>query len=574
MRGLGMRTAWAWALTASLMISAAPAWADDDDDDDSPIGEELLPKEVLVFFSIPSIPEMKERLDSSLFGELLKDAELQPFIEGLKAKIEEGAGKLKDEVGVSLDDILAIPSGEITFAVVELPPRKLAMVLLVDYGENKETVETLLTKMEGALKDAGGEVEGEDVDGVNVRTFTFAEEGDNPFNKLAYFDHDEYVVLASDPEALKAILERWKGEEDETFAKHETFSYVLEKCTTEGRDPVFKWFINPIGLTQSVVGMLQAQIPQAGFALAFLPTLGLDKLKGIGGAGDVGVDDFDSLSKSFFYVDQPMTGVMNVFQFPATDMAPPKWVPADVSMYSSMNWNIAGAYNAIEKMVDDLQGRGTLSKLVDQAAENEPGIHLKKDIIDQLAGPIHVLMGETEEDESQTPKLMFALDVKNAAKMNAVLAKAAKSNDSRVTTRDFEGATIYEIEGTGESAVALAVAEKSFLISTDKTLLENALRPRSDEPPLANDKVYQKLAKKFPKKVSILSYQNGSNQVQGAYQLLKGGNFPDMPEEVRDIVTKLPDYEVLKKYMRAGAGYTVPDKKGALSVGFTLKEQE
>ena len=42
----------------------------------------------------------------------------------------------------------------------------------------------------------------------------------------------------------------------------------------------------------------------------------------------------------------------------------------------------------------------------------------------------------------------------------------------------------------------------------------------------------------------------------------------------RDVVAKLPDYEVLKKYMRASGGYVVPDKKGAFWVSFTLKEQE
>lgn len=572
MRQLGMRTAWALLCGLSLWCSAGPVWAAEA----KGVGEDLLPQEVLVFLSVPSVPEFKERMKSSLLGEMLNDADLQPFIEAVKAKLEEASAKMKDEAGLSLEDLLEIPQGEVTFAVVELPPRKLALVLLLDCGESHDTVETLLGKMEEGLKEAGGEEDSEDVSGVSVKTYAFAGEGQNPFNKLAYFDHDGYLAFASDSEALKAVLERWDGESDETFAQHDVFKYILEKCSSDDRDPLIKWYVNPIGLTQSIVGLMQAQLPQAGMVLGFLPILGLDKLKAIGGAGDMNVDDFDSLSKSFFYVDQPTSGVLNVFQFPAADLSPPKWVPAEAAMYTAMNWNVAGAYSAIETLVDSFQGPGSFGRLVDQFAEQDggPGIHPKKDLIDQLTGQIHVVMAATEDFDNPSPKMMFALDVKSATKMNAVLAKAAKSDGYPGTTRDFEGTTIYEMEGAPGSSASIAVAEKHLLISMDTSMLEEALRPSGNSSALTSDPVYQKLAGKFPKKVSMLSFQNGNSQLQTVYNMLKSGKLPDMPEDAKDLISKLPDFEVLKKYLRASGGYTIPDKKGAFSSNFTLKEEK
>lgn len=572
MRRFGWRQTWTWTLMMSMLASAAPIWAEDDD---GPAGEQLLPKEVLIFVSIPSVPELRQRTDESLFGAMLKDPEFQPAIEKIKAKLDEKAEEIKEELGVTLDDLLELPQGEITFALVELPPRKLALVLLLDYGDRQSTIETLLDKMEAALKESGGEVEGEDVDGVNLRTFTFeSEEDENPFNKLAYFNHESYLALASDPEALKAVLERWDGKSDDTFAQHEEFEYILDKCSTDGREPLIKWYANPIGLTQAVVGMLQAQVPQAGLAMTFLPLLGLNNLKGIGGGGDIGVDDFDSVYKMFVYVDQPTTGVLEMFRFPATDLSPPPWVPADVAGYSAMNWNSAGAYSAMEKLVDSFQGPGALGKQLDQLAKNDPGIHLKKDIIDQMTGQIHILVGEAEE-AAETPKMMFAVDVKDDVKMNAVLVKAAKSEHFEGKTRDFEGVTVYEVQNEDEGpGASIAVADKHLLISTDTTMLENALRPRSEAPALMNDPAYKSLAKHFPKKLSILNYQNGSSQMQAVYQMIKSGSIPDMPHELRDIVDALPDYDALKKYLRASGGYVIPDAKGGLSVTFTLKEEK
>jgi len=582
MKRVAMRAAWAWMMAASLWAAAIPVYAEDDED--GATGEALLPKEVLVYFSLPSIPELKERLDGSLSGDMLQDPEFQPFMDGVKAKIEEASAKMKEEVGVTVDDLLAIPQGEITFAVIELPPRKLAMVLLLDYGDSRDTIDTLIGKMEEGLKESGGEVEGEEVGEVNIRTFTFEQEGENPFNKLAYFDHDNYLAFASDPEALKAVLERWDGKSEETFASHEIFGYIIDQCTTDGRDPLMKWYVNPIGLTQSAISLMQAQVPQAGLVLGFLPVLGLDKLKAMGGASDIAVDDFDAVYKSFFYVEQPTSGVLNVFQFPATDLAPPKWVPADVTVYSAMNWNVSGAYTAIETLVDSFQGPGALGKLIDQLAENDEGpqVHLKKDVIDQLTGQIHIVIGATDEEadpnpenvEQATPKMIFALDVKNAAKLNAVLVKAAKSEGFQGKTRDFEGITIYEMENPGGGGASLAVADKHLMIATDDALLENALRPSSDTAPLSADAVYKTVSKKFPKKVSMLGFQNGNSQLQTLYQMVKAGTVPDMPEEFRELTMKLPEYESLKKYLRASGGYTVPDKEGALSVSFTLKDQE
>ena len=48
-------------------------------------------------------------------------------------------------------------------------------MLLVDYGDNKDTIDTLLGKMEDGLKEAGGEVEGEDVEAIKAKTEALAE---------------------------------------------------------------------------------------------------------------------------------------------------------------------------------------------------------------------------------------------------------------------------------------------------------------------------------------------------------------------------------------------------------------
>ncbi|MBC8114228.1 MAG: hypothetical protein H7062_07620, partial [Candidatus Saccharimonas sp.] len=491
-----------WFGTAAVMlclVQALAGWQIARADENA-IGEKLLPKDTLLFFTIPDVSGFKEQFDKSSTGALFRDAEFKPFLDDVKKKIEELSQKVQDELGVSIDDLLELPDGEITFALMEKPARKLSVVLMVDYGESKETVGKLLKKMHEALE-SEAEHSKEDVDDVEVNVFTFKDSPpENPFKTLAYFNDTSYLVFSSEVAALKEVLDRWEGDSDDTLATNDVFKYCMDRCKDESGEPTMKFFVNPIGLVQAGLNMAQAFQPQVGMVSPFLPMLGFDKLKGLGGASYVNTGDFDSVSKTFVYADSP-TGVLNVFQFPATEITPPKWVSSGVSMYFGGNWNVAGAYQAIEGLVDMFQGRGALARLMDQAANAGPGIHPKKDVLDLLDGKFHVVQGieEGDGDEPLTQKFFVALAVKDGAKAKKLLATVAKSDGSPVESREFNGETIYEVDlPGGDQKVSFAVAEGHLVVTNDTVMLEGMLRGTGSGTSLADSAPYKKIAKHFP----------------------------------------------------------------------------
>lgn len=539
--------------------------------EDGPSGAKLLPKDTLAFFSVPSVPDSKEAFDKSLSGAMLRDPEMKPFLDDVRKKIEELSDKLNKEIGVTIQELVDIPEGELTLALLERPAQKLAPVLIVDYGDNKETIEKLLKKMHEGLEGDIAEHSTQEIDDVKVHIYTLKDSGgDNPFKSLAYFNDDSYLVFSTEIDALKEVLDRLEGDSDDTLADNDVYKYIQERCKDESGEPSAVWFISPIGLIQSGLNMAQGAIPQAAFAGAFLPILGLDKLKGAGGAGYDAAGDFNMVSKSFLYVDQPATGVLNAFQYPAADLAPPKWVSADTSMYFSGNWNVAQAYLAIEGLIDNFSGRGTTARFLDDASDKGPGLHLKKDVLDLLDGKFHVIQGKEAEggDEPKVQRIVMALDVKDAAKMKKTLAKAAKSDDAQMETRDFNGETIYEISA-GQETVSFVVASGHLVISNDTAAVEAMLRSER-QPSLVDSAPYRKIAKHFPKKMSMVSYTNSDSQVKSVYELLKNSDNADFLDGID--MKKLPPFEVLQKYMRPSGFYMVPDKKGALTVGFQLSE--
>jgi hypothetical protein len=554
--------------TMTALCPVGRVWSQDED----VYGEALLPPETLLLFSIPDVPALTERASASSSGQLFADPALKPFLDQFKEKLDEFSGKIEEMLGVSLADLAEFPQGEFTIALVEKPARKLNGIIMIDYADNDEVADKLVEKMDGALKEHGAEHSTQMVGDLETHIYKLPGGKDNPLKTLCYFTDEGYLVLATDTAALKSVIDRWNGDAKNSLADQDVFAYIMEKCDTGDETALLKWFINPIGLVQAGISMVQGQAPQAGLVMGMLPILGLDRLKGYGGTTDMGVEDYGTISRSFAYVEQPASGVLGLFNFPAVEQTPPAWVPADAAMYVGLNWNVEEAYLSVESVVDSFQGPGSLGKVLDALAADTdgPGIHIKSDIIDNLAGKIQVVTlapPAASDDTPPVPAMIFSIAVKDAAAMQKTLAKAAKSDGFPGKTRQFEGVTVYDVPAD-EMTVSIAVAGDSLVITTDTPALEGRIRGKTAKP-LATSDVYKAFVKYLPKKASMLTYNKQDAQLKTVYDMLKKQD-NDRLEGI-DLST-LPDFSVIQKYLKPTVGYAIPDENGALFVGFTLNE--
>lgn len=548
--------------------------------------ERLLPSKVLAYFSIPNISALHSGWQESPLGKLQNEPDLVDFLEQFQSQLDVISQGVEKETGTTLNNILEIPSGEIALAVLQLPPNKFAAVGILDFGENQRTLEILLTKLKETAEDKGTKLSAEEIDGTTIHVFSEENKGETtdapqkpePFKKqFAYFLKDTLLVTGNDTDALKAILARWDGKHDDTFADNKEYKYLIDQCKTGEAEPLVKWFIDPIGILTSAVSVGGQQNMQAQMFMGFLPALGISKIKGIGGAFELGTEDFSAVSKTMIYIDLPATGLLNVFQFPATNLTPPNWVSAQTSDYYSMNWNISGAYDAIEGLVDSFQGPGTVARLLDQLSMQEggPGLHLKKDILDQLAGRINVIQDYPNPDESDKRRILVGLKVNDADAVEASLSKVAALPQFPGKVREFKGTKIYELPAellgqAGGNSLGITIASENLMISSDVTLLEQILLADGTNGTLAGTKEYKNIAKYFPEKASMLSYQKQNIQFKAAYDLLRSG---ELGQEVEGVdFSKLPPFDVVKKYLKPSGSYTEPNERGVIFTGFQLKE--
>lgn len=559
--------------------------------------DHLLPGDVYGYFTIPSIPEFRKQWEDSLYGELTRDPQLEGFRQELQGKIKEISEKLEKETSVDLDSLLQLPSGELSAAFLRLPPnretgkRDFAGLLVADFGDNEDTVDTLLGRAMAALEKNGAVRTTREVDDTRIVIYTRPEkeEGaddedadaeEDPFQQFAWFVRGSRFVLSSNPAALEAVLARWDGEHDSTFSGDRVYSYIMERCRNgeAGGKSVAEWYANPFGLLQAGLQAGGEQAQQFALVGNFLPILGVTKMRAIGGTVLLGGEEQVASSRTLIYVDKPVTGLLNVFHWPAVEMAPPKWIPADVSAFSAINWDFAAAYRAISSLVNSFYGEGFVEQQLDNLANdpNGAGIHLKKDFLDNLTGRIHYFTLPPPEDSPEQMPVVAGLATADEKKMKSVVKTVTSSPGAKVETREFRGHTIYETDGFtpgAPSKMGVTVARGHLLFATDVKQLERVLLADTDTAGLIETPMYRQLADRFPAKTSALSFQYQDAQIRTLYNMLRDGKLDEEMESGVDF-QKLPPFEAMKKYLPATASYVIPDEHGVLMISFSSKVKQ
>ena len=549
-------------------------------EDTEPVSSDrLLPPGVLLHIRISDMTDLKERLPQTGFGKLYADESMAK----VREKIEEGFNKASEEagkeLGFPLSDLLNLPAGEVTIAILQPAGRDLAGVALMEIGDQQETLDKALEKLDEALTANGATKKTETIEEVEVTIYEIPKSGadskEGEKNTFCFFEEEGMFVGGSDLSVLQDVLSRWDGDSDDVLAEEEVYSYVREKCATrDGEDSAIEWYIDPIGLISAGLNANEGAAFQALAFQSYLPLTGFDKFKAIGGNLDLAEAGYDVHSRSFMFVEQPTTGVLRALECPATDLTPPTWVGASAPQYLTLNWDAPGAYSALVEMANAFVGAGSAEQKLDEFAQ-QAGFQLKEDLIDHLDGQIVMLTDTNPEAQQVAQKMLFAVKLKDKTKFQETLNVILEKAGSNVAEREFEGTKIYDIQAPSpDVSPALAIAKDYFFFSSHAEMLEAALRPRSDsDESLAKSKNYQKFAKLIPAKNSMLNYSDMAKQLKPSYDMLKSGKL-DAAFEGQFDTGLLPDFDQIEKYFSISGGYTIPDEKGVFSETFMFGVDE
>jgi len=586
--GLAMRGLVLGMTVWMLAGAPGPLWAA------RPSAPDLLPEKTAVFFSVVDCPDLAQRFMNTSLGRMSQDPQVSPLVRRLYGSLAELVASLRDRIGLSLPELLAIPQGEFTFALVTPEEEGPAPVILLDTGTQLANARGLWQRVTQALEQSGAKRAEETVSGTVLSIY----EGLGPEQRqVVFFEKDATLVLATSREAVKSILAAWNGQASSTLRQNASYAAVMRRCRpVRGEEPQILWYADPVALLRAI-GQRNAG---AQLAVAMLPSLGLDGLSGVGGTLSFDAGQFDEVIHIHLLLENPRSGVFDVLALEPTETTPEPWVPSDVVSYMTLRWNFKQSYKALTKVFDSIRGEGALAAEVKRAIEQPTGCDFAGELLPALDGRVTYFTWIERPVTIISQATLVGLKLKDPAPVRKALENADANNPGALERKSLSGKDYYQIAREPRSRnpnapprprPCFAIVNDYFIFADRSSLLEKAISTmdKPDES-LAAALDYKLVASKLSrqaggKKPAMVNFNRPDESMRFLYDLAVG-------EQTRERLQRgaernpffrtlhsaleahpLPPFEVLQRYFAPGGVLLVDDETGLHYAGFSLRRQ-
>ena len=585
-----------------------------------PKTEDLLPDSTVLYVQFEDIRDMIEKLRVSNFGQMLGDERINPLVDEMYQQGLDAYSNVEDVVGLSMEEIQSLPSGEMCFAMVAPKRQEPAVVFLVDMDPENEAVAKAMERARELAEQQGTPVEEEDTEEIVFETMQM--DGD----PLFMFRKDGTLVGSNNEQVLKDVWERWNErpvDGTRTLAENRKFVTIMNRCRgTKDSPPEMRVFFDPIEFGRATTrGNFAAQA-----ALNFLPILGLDGLLGVGGSLLFEEQDFESVFHGHLLLANPRKGVFEMLALKPADYQPQSWVPYDTVNYMTTSWDVQTMYAELEKIVDAFSSEGNFQENVQSRINDELGIDLKLDVIDQLTGRVTYAQWNVQPARFNSVASIFSLQIEDSSAVEELIdffierirEDAGADNEDTITEDEYKGQVYWKQsdssvndrmermqermqEGRGGpfGGAEMRATQGCFMLLNDQLVICDSVEAlkrvvdtdRGDEPAMADDELFNIVTRKMTRLLgtdmpAALFYTRPGESVKLWLEIAQSEDTQDMMSEMaveRPFVARLqqtmddnplPSYEEIKQYFPPSGSFITDDETGYHFLAFTVKSED
>jgi hypothetical protein len=578
----------------------------------------LFPEKTLAYLRIADATQLKADLAKSSLGKLGNDEQLKPILSEFYGTLVQATGQMQEAIGLNLDELLSIPSGE--FAVALLPSDRNsarvsrqsgdgqervnvnvetpAVAILLDAGEEIASVQVLLRRIESAGADRMVHSE-KTIDRLLLHRY------DNPNRQqeqFGYFIDNGVMVGCTDANYLEELARVWLGGvgNHKALADNRRFISIMSRCVgTEGERPHLSFFVDPL----AIVRQFSPRNAGTTMVMAVLPALGLDGFEAIGGSWIVAPPDFDSIAHFHVLLASPRRSVLSLLRPKSGSTTPEDWIPDSVAAYTTINWDLASTLTGIENLFNQFRGDDALQQQVFQPASERLQLDLRKDILDNLEGRLTFMQGFVRPASISSGSNVYAIRMKNPDQFTKkVMPRLVQLLEGRfpVESRRFGELYVqmFKPDNRAPSNSTMRRPEICFAMIDDYLVISDSeymMRQIADvlngtTGRLADSLEYQLIADRITaqlqdKECSALSYAQPEESLQLFYELAKD---PASRERLQTLSAnngfftalltalekhELPPFSVIAKHLAPSGGFLVDDATGLHYMSFSLRRE-
>ncbi len=579
---------------------------------------QLFPEKTLVYLRVNDVRQLKADLDRSSLGKLGNDDQLKPILSEFYGSLVNNTSQLQDAIGLNLDELLSIPTGELAIALlpndrgsatasrdrnedgerVRVQVSGPAVAIVLDAGDEISSVQVILSRMHDAAKNMVHEEKS--VDRLTLHRY---QNPDRRRQQFAYMIDGGVIIGCSDADYLEELAERWLGiaAESKSLADNRKFTSILSRCVgTAGERPQISFFADPL----EIVRQLVPKNAGTSMALAMIPALGIDGIEAVGGSTIIAPPDFDSISHFHISLSSPRRGLLSLLRPKSGSTTPETWVPDTAAGYSTINWDLASTLQGIERLYNQFYGEDGLDKNVFDKINQRLDIDFRRDILDNLEGRITILQGFVRPVRINSGSNVYAVRLRNPEYVkNNVIPKLMAEVEKRfeVTTEGFGKITaqVFKVGPQQQSPdapirqpeICVAFIDDYVIVSDSKYMMRQVADcaagvsltlKESLEYQLISDRIAAQLQEQ---ECSAISFARPEESLQLFYELARD---PQNRERLKGLAENngffgallsalekhdLPPFSVISKYLAPSGGFLVEEETGLHYMTFTLRRE-
>ncbi|TWU42813.1 DUF3352 domain-containing protein [Novipirellula artificiosorum] len=615
------------AISVSVLTLAFPSDATAADEVVIPGSPHLLPEDTLLYLRIDNADESRVAMRESSVGRMLNDPKLRPFAGDIYTTAAELFTQISDEVGVTLDELLAIPRGQVAAAMMPGNPpdsdtdaaqsqedeadesdaairrriaRKrreqygLAGLFMVDAKENVGDLMAIIDRLEARMTGGGYVRRTSTIDKVELVRLLPPRPG-RP--EVEYFKKDGTVVFGIGHDTAAKALDHWLDRSEEaSLSDNSNFGNVMSRCIgAEATRPQVTFYADPYRLVERLVKRGGA----AALVWPILEDLGLKKIRGIGGSSFRGGETFEDINHLHVLIDTPRDGIFGVLRPETGDITAPDWVPSDVTAYSTVHWNFAKAYENLDQILALFQGEDPLKRLVEEPFEKATRMNFQEDIIDNLTGRYASATWLQPPVKLNSQVVAYAFELKDPEKAKSAIARFREFKPNAVKVETVAGSIVYSPpqprrnlpQSFRQPEPGMTIVGNWIVLGDSDTFRERIIRAKQGGiPRLVEDSDFDLIVSELGGKLDgekpfMVSFVRGADYLRLLYELAKSEdsrgflrkageknvvarNFSELLER-----NELPEYEAFEKYFAPGGVFGYNEPTGIHFGAFNLRAQ-
>jgi hypothetical protein len=587
----------------------------------------LLPQDALAYIRLDSADDLRVDLADSSIGRMLADPKLKPFASDVYRTAADLFLELGAQMGVSLDELLAIPSGQVALAAMpgnisdqeqdnireqdeddspEAIRRRIALkrrqqnaiagLFMIDAGDNVDDLLELVHQLEDRVLESGYVRRTTEIEKTTLVRLLPPRQG-RP--EIEYFERDDTVVLGIGHETASKALDQWLDRSDEpTLADRTDFASVMARCVgAEDTRPQLTFFLDPYHLVERVVKRGGA----AALVWPLIEELGIGKIRGIGGSAFRGGEVFDDISHLHVLIDPPRDGFFGVLRPQTGDSLPPNWVPSDVTSYTSIHWDFETTYDNFGKVLEKFQGPEPLKRFVEDPIQKAVGVSVRDDVAAKLTGRYVTCRWIQPPIKLNSQVQLHAFEVSDALAAKEVIAKVRERRPNDLEVETIGGTVVYfGRQGRNRNLPKnLRRPEPCFMVLGNWVILSDSRKflervtsaSREALPRLVNVPEYELVSSELGGKLDgekpfLVSFLRSADYIGQMYELVKSKEtrgFVRQRGQDNPVLGKisamldrneLPPFEDFKKYFAPSGTFAYDEPTGMHLGSFTLKADE